>query len=269
MNLSFADFIQGISKVKTAEEEKPNVFNAHIGSIFPTASTQAKWQYAKGPGTIQLHDGNTIHQFNYETDDHSQDFPVLKTEDISYFDFGKGMSSKGVAQVHRSDPGHIYVTLQDGKSNPTYTFKHLSEHNWRASPKPKKEKKAEDEIEIDFEAFQKGLNDKLGSMIDSVFKGIHHGSNMLVDGVSALGKSPWASAGVGLGLGAAYDLGKRKFYNTEEENAQETGNQRLLRYAAPTLGLGLTGGAMASLMPNRYKFDPVYNSSNPNNYNTQ
>ena len=271
MNLSFPDFLLGLNSInKKAEEvaEPSNVFNAHIGSIFPTTTTQSKWQYARGPGKLQLHDGNTIHQFSFETENHEHDFPALKTEDVSYFDFGKGLDAKGVAQVHKSDPGHIYVTLHDGKTNPTYSLKHLSEHNWRATPKVKKQKKSEDlSIDLDIEAFSKGLTDKLAVM-DTLFKGLHHGANMLVDGVARLGESPLASAGIGLGLGAAYDLGKRTFYNSEEENAQETGTERAMRYAVPSLGLGLAGGAMATLAPNRYKFNPVYNASNPNNYNT-
>mgnify|MGYP000202133133 FL=1 len=260
------DFIKGFKeRLKQANEispsqHTPTIFNTNTGSIFPTLETQSKWKYARTKGKLQLHDGNTIHQFSFGEDEKGdQDFPMTKIEDASYFDFGKEMETSGTAQVHRANPGHIYVTLHDGKTNPTFNIKHVNEMTWRASPKLKK--KAEEEP---INSFRQGMKDKL-AFLDSVMKGIHHTGNFLTDSVASIGKNPLASAGVGLGLGAAYDLGRRAFYNTEEENTQETGQQRLTRYLAPSLGLGLSGMAMNNLMPNRYKFDPVYNSSNLNN----
>lgn len=230
------------------------------GSIFPALESQTKWRYAKGHGKLQLNDGNTIHQFSYGSSDISdEDFPMTKQEDVSYFDFGKDLPSQGTAQVHRSSPNHIYVTLHDGKSNPTLMIRHVEDSNWRASPKNKKKS-----AEIDLEAFKQGLTDKV-ALLDSLLQGIHHGANALTDGVRSLGNNPLASAGVGLALGGTYDLGRRALYNTQEENDQETGLQRLSRYAIPSLGLGLTGGALSALAPNTYKYAPVYDSMNPSN----
>lgn len=263
------DFINGFrEKLKKANEfltpmqnTTQTVFTANTGSIFPTSESQTKWKYARKGGKLQLHDGNTIHQFSFNEDEKGdQDFPMTKIEDASYFDFGKEMETTGTAQVHRSNPGHLYVTLHDGKTNPTFNIKHVNEMTWRASPKLKK--KAEDETYMD--AFKQGMRDKL-AFLDSLTKGIHHAGNFLTDATLSVGKNPMLSAGVGLGLGAAYDLGKRTLYNSDEENAQETGQQRLSRYLIPSLGLGLSGAAMQNLVPQRYKFAPVYDSSNPNN----
>ncbi len=259
MNLSLEDFVEGFTK--KADDAVATYPFASNGSIFPTSATQTKWKYAKGNGKLQLHDGNIIHNFSYEADDiGEEDFPMTKLEDVSYFDFGKELAHTGTAQVHRSDPNHVYVTLHDGKANPTLAIKHVEGGNWRASPKTKK-KHAE---EIDLEAFQKGLTDKL-AFLDSILKGVHSGAGMLGDGIRSLGNNPMASAGVGLGLGATYDLGRRAFYNTEEENEQESGFQRLMRYALPTAALGGTGAAMKMMAPNTYKYAPVYDSMNPNN----
>lgn len=259
-------FRQGFRSVLKAgndqSEQQPlptSVFNANTGSIFPEIGTQTKWKYARGNGRLQLHDGNSIHQFSYgEGEKDDQDYPMTKIEDVSYFDFGKDMEATGTAQVHRSNPGHIYVTLHDGKNNPTLNIKHVNETSWRASPKIKKK-----QADLDKSLFTRELNKT--AIIDSLVKGFHHGANYLSDGIASIGKNPLASAGVGLGLGATYDLGRRAFYNSDEENEQETGGQRLSRYMIPSLGLGLTGGLMNSLMPNRYQFDPVYNATNPNN----
>ena len=260
MRLSLDDFIMGISLAMSKKAEEISHPFTNTGSIFPTSESQTKWRYAKGAGKLQLNDGNTIHQFSYTSSDiGDEDFLMTKHEDVSYFDFGKDLPSQGTAQVHRSSPGHIYVTLHDGKTNPTLMIRHVEEGTWRASPKTKKKS-----AEIDLEAFQQGLTDKV-ALLDTILKGIHHGSNMLSDGIRSVGNNPLASAGIGLGLGAAYDLGRRKFYNTEEENAMETGAQRAARYAIPSLGLGTLGAGMRYFAPDTYKFAPVFDSMNPNN----
>jgi len=98
-----------------------------------------------------------------------------------------------------------------------------------------------------------------------LLKGIDNGANHLSDGMRWFGKNPLLSAGIGLGAGAAYDLGKRTFYNTEEENAEEDQDPmgRALRYVAPAAALGGGGALMNSLTPDYYKFAPTYNATNP------
>lgn len=261
MTLSIEDFVMGISSVLYKKAEELSHPFSTRGSIFPESATQSKWKYAKGNGKLQLHDGNVVHEFSYSPDEKfNEDFPMTKHEDISYFDFGKELETTGTAQVHRSTPNQIYVTLHDGKANPTLMIRHVEEGTWRASPKLKKKKQAE----INLEVFEKGLTDKV-AVLDSLLKGLHHGGNYAMDGIRALGNSPLASAGIGLGLGAAYDIGRRTLYNTDEENAQETTGQRLARYAIPTLGLGIAGAGLRGLAPNTYKFAPVYDSTNPLN----
>ena len=268
MTLSFQDFCDGLAsqlpKKANFDEQLtiPNSYTNHSGSVFPSIGAQTKWRYAKGEGKLQLHDGNVIHQFEYSNGGaFTDDFPMTKVEDISYFDFGKGLSQTGTAQVHKADPTHIYMTLHDGKSNPTLTLKQVSGSNWRASPKQTNKKACE----IDMNEFRRGLTDKIG-ILDTLLKGIHHGSNMATDGLMSIGRNPLAAAGVGLGLGAAYDIGKRTLYNNDEENAQESFTDRALRYVAPSAGLGLLGAGVGSLSPNRIKFTPAFDAGNPKSY---
>lgn len=236
-------------KQKLAEEYPNTVIAA---SIFPTIDKQHSWKFAKSQNKLQLHDGNVVHTFESDNLDQDDDFPALKTTDGSHFDFGKDMTATGTAQVHKANPGLLYVTLHDGIKNPTLTLNHVSENNWRVSPKKKKKK-----IAVDLEALKAGLKDKIAF---DLAKGLDTAGNYIADGVRAVGKSPLTSTAVGIGLGGAYDLGRRAFYNTEEENNQETLGQRIARWVVPGAVAGISGAAMNDLMPNYYQTQPYSNA---------
>ncbi len=262
MSFYIDEFILGLSHriSKRAEEIKDE--HPINSSIFPVSEHQTTWKFAKGKHKLHLHDGNVIHQFDLpEGLKDDEDFPLTKIEDLSYFDFGKDTEHTGTAQVHKSDPGMIYITMHDGAKNPTLTIRHVNENSWRASPKINGNHKKAD---INISEFEQGMRDKLGEgIMDSVIRGADTVGNYASDGLRWFGKSPGLSAGIGLGLGAAYDLGKRNFYNTDQENEEETGTERAMRYAIPTAGLGLGGLAMNSLTPQYYNMSPTYNSTNP------
>lgn len=258
MDLYFSEFITGLMdklNTKTAE----NIFDtANDTSIFPTINNQTKWTFARLPSRIHLSDGNNVHVFDVLGNESlDEDFPLRKVKDCAFNEFKKDCNYSGTAQIHRANPGMIYLTLHDGKCNPTYTFKHVSEDNWRAIPK---KKSTEAPHKVDKEAFLKGLEQKVadfGDIADSGLKGIEwlrsHGTNALM----ALGKNPLQTAGAGLLGGALYDIGKRTLYNTPEENEQEGTGDRLMRYIAPTALLGGTG-MMTHNFTNYYKDYPTY-----------
>ena len=132
MDIYISDLIEGFE----AELSKyANVFEM-TGSIIPNIDAQTRWKFAKHEHGLQLSDGNNIHHFHFVEGEQEQDFPMEKKDDVQSNEF----NSHGTAQIHKANPGLIYFTLQDGKKNPTYTFKHVSENQWRAVPKHHKEK---------------------------------------------------------------------------------------------------------------------------------
>lgn len=257
MKIYITDFMEGM--LGKLAETSPSVFNMKNTSLFPTIDQQASWKFRRHDGHLHLSDGNVVHNFhipNGEKED--EDFPLHKKEDSSIFDFNK--EQHGTAQVHKANPGYFYVTLHDGHKNPTYTLKHVNDNEWRAIPKQKKHEEA---IEINKAAFEQVVIDKLAeelpfgqSIMDKGLKGLHHGVAGLGRGISYLADSPLRAAGIGLGAGALYDLGKRTLYNSPEENQEETGKQRLLRYLAPTALLGGVGLGVDSLISEKSRHDP-------------
>jgi hypothetical protein len=249
MQLNFDNFIIGLRSVLSAKTAEEAIVHGHFNSsIFPTLDTQHSWKFARNDKKLHLHDGNVVHTFTSEHFKDDEDFPVTKAEDGSYFEFGKDMPHTGTAQVHRANPGMIYVTLHDGDKNPTYTISHVSENSWRASPKVHSK---EGEEAVSFEEFAKGLNSKIAEF--DLFKSLSSAGDSVLNGIQALGEKPWASAGLGLALGGTYDLAKRHLYNTEEENQEETFGDRAFRWLTPAAVLGGIGGIQSSLMPGHYE----------------
>lgn len=254
-NFNISQFISGL-RAKLAEEFVSPDFTAINeppkpvvnSSIFPTIDKQQSWKFARSGNNLRLHDGNVIHTFHADEFKDEEDFPATKLEDTSYFDFNKDMTHTGTAQIHRANPGMAYVTLHDGGKNPTFTLTHVNEDSWRISPKVKKKPIAK-KAEIDLEEFKKGIKAKLG--FDAA-KLLDTAGNYMSDGVKSLGNNPLLSAGVGVGLGGAYDLGRRALYNSDEENEQESFGQRATRWLAPGAVAGGAGMLMKDLLPNYY-----------------
>lgn len=222
MNLYINEFIEGMLE-KLAES---SLFdnNNNSSSILPTLGAQARWACHKHENKLSLHDGRVIHTYELpEKYNPEESFIVKKVDDMPMHLFPENTSA---AQVHYSSPVSLYFTLQDGKHNPTYKFKYVQDNTWHAIPKTKKA------IKIDKKAFEEGLLSKTGNLLQ--FSADH----------------PIATGMAGVGLGAAYDIGKRSLFNTVNENEAETPLDRLRRYLVPGLVLGGAGKLTHSLFPN-------------------
>lgn len=254
MNLDATELLKGMIEKLGNESD---LFSLEAGgAILPTIHNQASWKYAKSDSHYQFSDGNTIHHFHLpEGEKTDEAFPLLKKNDFNILDFGKDAHTQGTCQVHRSDPGNLYFTVQDGKDNPTYTFKHVNDDQWRAIPKLKK-------VSIDLEEFIKGAKEKIADVGDTLNNTLHSIGTAGREAISTSlmpGQNPLLAAGVGTGAGALYDLIKRKFYNSDEENAQESVATRAKRYLVPGAGLGLIGAAQKSMLGDGYyKYHPVF-----------
>lgn len=240
MTIDIDEFEEGI------QDQIKLVKNADlVNQILPTLSSQSKWSYHRDPDHLALmHDGKT---FKFKVPSKIED--TIESELIPH----QGeLASHGIAQVHRSDPGSIYFTLQEGKENPTFTIKHQQDNKWKVTPKKKKTKQVtlndaatvKLASELTKKAFSGSSADKwLGGLVDTKIPNAIKGTlNFIHDkpGTSMLG---------GLAAGAGYDLLKRNLWNTPEENTQESTLQRALRYLVPSLGLGATSASLNSLFP--------------------
>lgn len=105
-------------------------------NILPNISSQAKWKYVRTPSGLKLSDGNLVYSFGIP-EFSSEDSPVERLSDDNLTDFEKDMTSKGTAQIHRSSPDNIYMTLADGSQNPTFMLQHEKGKSWRYSPSKK------------------------------------------------------------------------------------------------------------------------------------
>ena len=237
-----------------------NVFEMVDQNILPNITSQANWKYAKYPDKVQFTDGMTVHQFHLPTEslDGENIENATKHSEPSYADFGNDAAHTGTLQVHHSDPGKVYFTMHGGEHPITGEFEHHMGNAWKYIPKHHKKKEAAEFIDgllnelgvpyIDKQAFCEGIekvagNDWANNLFNygviAPIKGVGH----YLDTVG--NASPLALAGTGLAAGAAYDWGKRKFYNTEQENENETTQDRLKRYILPTgalLGSHLIAG---------------------------
>ncbi len=107
-------------------------------NILPNITTQAKWKYARTKDGLNLSDGNLVYGFKglpekFPAEDHK----LSRSEDDNILNFETDAISKGTAQIHRSSPDNIYMTLVDGSQNPTFMLQHEEGKNWRYSPTKK------------------------------------------------------------------------------------------------------------------------------------
>ena len=128
MNLYLNDFISGIHeafKLKYAEAEYFQTSNK--SSVLPTIENQVNWKYSRNGNILHLNDGTNIHVFELNDENHETDFPAVKKDD-GIFPLTNKLTQH-TAQIHRSNPAALYLTLHDGEKNPTYTFRHENENS--------------------------------------------------------------------------------------------------------------------------------------------
>lgn len=217
MNFTFITGI--IERIKTAE----GVFDMSNTNIFPTLNSQQKWKFSRVGNQFRLSDGTNVYTFQlpFSGDLPMENFSLKRIKDPPLTDFDRNASVKGMAQVHRATPGSIYFTLQGYKNNPTFLFKHVNENEWLAIPKKSKSL-----------AKQASVLGTIGNTISAIPDFIKNifmvpGYNPPLFGLGAAG------------LGMLYHIGRRQFYNTPEENAQEGLKTILKRVLLP--GLLVTG----------------------------
>jgi hypothetical protein len=106
-------------------------------NIFPSSSTQLKWKYSRTPDKLRLSDGNLVYSFAMPSEFPEEDTPITRLDDEDLTNFEKDVLSKGSAQIHRSSPNSVYLTLADGANNPTFMLNHEKDKQWRYSPSKK------------------------------------------------------------------------------------------------------------------------------------
>jgi len=106
----------------------PNIFS-QPGSLLPHTVSQSTWHFSLGENFLHLSDGTHTYSFIGRLD--LKGATLKKAPDVPIADFYNMATSKGKAQVHRSDPSSIYFTLQDGRKNPTCTLRYVDDGVWR------------------------------------------------------------------------------------------------------------------------------------------
>jgi hypothetical protein len=188
-------------------------------NILPNISSQAKWKYVRTKDGLKLTDGNLVYSFgNFPEEYPAEDARVLRMADDNILNFDKDAISKGTAQIHRSSPDNLYLTLATGGDNPTFMLQHEEGKNWRYSPSKKFLEKLkaikriqqieeaeklsappaeEPALRLDSAALFDGMQDSVKKAFDlAAGEGIFHGSedlansvNSLISGAGNLGRS--------------------------------------------------------------------------------
>jgi hypothetical protein len=229
--------------------KQADIFSAGNVNLFPMITSQQKWRYAKDGDKLHLHDGQRVYSFTAPEPSTELDFELHRHGDATDEVF-ESATTKGTAQVHRADPGSIYLTLHEGKENPTYTLKHVFGTQWRGIPKKKKAVKLADiNPSVVAEGFVSALTKKaidLPGILNRVFHaGMRPGTSqsVLMNGL------------LGAGAGGLYHGLRQSIYNTPEENAEENDDPRTLlrRVLLPGVGLAGLGALQQNMFPNYYK----------------
>lgn len=114
-----------------------NIFDTGANeNILPSFQGQRNWRYVQTPEGLRLSDGDKVYSFGVgELGDEVSRVPKL--DDIPILDFENNKTSGGTAQVHRASPDSIYLTLADGRANPTFRLEHEEGKNWKYIPSKK------------------------------------------------------------------------------------------------------------------------------------
>jgi hypothetical protein len=273
MKIYADELIAGISEMMELHKQGNNIFEMKDGSLFPHHTAQSTWEFSRGDDKLHLSDGT--HTFSFKGQLADYDSELEKLPEVPLPDIFVNSKSKGKAQVHRSDPGSIYFTLQEGRNNPTYTLKHMGDNKWKAIPKPKKVKDMLKQPitphnvnldyvkegmlkEVEFFAKQAGIDEAGGKLLQ---EGLNLVPNALLmpgriggavtkygdpnpNASESLSKglgSAALSGGIGAGAGGLYHLLKRKLLNTQAENDEEDAKGGYLKKRIMYPGLAMAG----------------------------
>lgn len=107
-------------------------------NILPNIKSQAKWKFVRTKEGLKLSDGNLVYSFGgFPEEFPTEDSKVSRLSDDNILDFDKDSVASGTAQIHRSSPDNIYLTLATGQDNPTFMLQHEGGKEWRYSPSKK------------------------------------------------------------------------------------------------------------------------------------
>lgn len=142
-NVHLPSFYLGVSE----EMESNRGFSKHASmeldsmpmneNILPNIDKQTKWRYVRTKDGLKLTDGNLTYGFNMPDGFTEADSRVSRADDDNILNFENDAVSKGTAQIHRSSPDNLYMTLADGAQNPTFMLQHEGGKQWRYSPAKK------------------------------------------------------------------------------------------------------------------------------------
>lgn len=243
--------LNGFARTLALYKQGEDVASFANTQTMPTFSTQAKWHFHKENNSIKLHNPTDDVVYHFSTPDGIAEHGAsvaYRSADVKASEFPRAAHR---AQVHRSDPGSVYFTVQDGTHNPTYTLRHVGGQKWHIEPKKKKVISPEispEKFETVKTAILKQATPPWYDPVPYISKGI----NGTASAVGGLGVDPLMSLAGGAGVGVLYDQLKRNLYNTGEENQQETFMDRAKRVAIPALGAGGLGLALNTSLPNFY-----------------
>jgi hypothetical protein len=262
MNIHLEDLVEGFAE-QMFNKQANAAFDQGNHSLFPNITSQQKWKYIHDDNKLHLSDGNKVYSFGHSGMKEEEDFPLKREKELEQSEFDKHPAKKGLAQVHRADPGSIYFTLQEGTKNPTLHLKHQGGDDWKATPK-KKKKKVGPVVQGNPEEVKTAMLNKIADLkkkSEVIPNAINSGYHALMTpGVRLPGleNSPWldflGKAGIGAGLGGAYHIGRQALFNTDEENAQENADKTTLlkRLGIPAAALGVGSAMQHNLFGNYY-----------------
>lgn len=255
---NMSSILEGFNRTVEFYKQGEEVHSFAKTAPLPTFNQQAKWQFAKKDNQVQLHNPVDGVVYHFDLPSGLADEGVseaYRSPDKTKNEFHS--SEAHSAQVHRSDPGSIYFTVQEGNKNPTYTVRHVGGLKWHFVPKARSSKpetpkipQSAQHVEQVKEAFLKIAD---APWYDPV-AAFGRASEGAVKGLAEIGRpNPWATAAVGAGAGLAYDQIKRNLYNTEEENQKETLGDRAKRVLIPGAAAGLVGKTLHGGLQNYYE----------------
>jgi hypothetical protein len=174
MNLHIEAFALGAHDYLKEKQAASNIFDLGINdNIIPTVHSQKNWKYVQTPEGLRLSDGDKVYGFNLQNFG-GETSRVSKSDDISILDFEHGKTGGGTAQIHRASPDSLYLTLANGRDNPTFRLEHDEGKNWKYIPSKKMiqrlgqlrnhgDQKGPSDVspKIDQSAFLQGAQDKM------------------------------------------------------------------------------------------------------------
>jgi hypothetical protein len=271
MNLDLAAFSLGFNDRLNEKSASSSNFLDHAANenILPSFNNQTNWKYVKTPEGIRLSDGNHVFGFGLK-DFGGEQSRVEKLNDVSILDFEKDKLHGGTAQIHRSSPHSVYMTLATGRDNPTFVLEHDEGKSWRYIPSKKMIKRlealkaleAQNIPAVDEEAMLKGASEMINSYIrkgeltklawgDGLLGSPEQAGNMLYQGVNAV-KGGLASMNTHPMITIGRTMLGGMLLNRLKRNYNPAYNQEMLQHPGKEINRtillpALTGLALAGL----------------------